>query len=604
MVWQAPVQGGRKGREDGVSPIIGTMFVFVIIVMGMAGALVFGVPSIQGIQDRATLGDMASQLEQVREEAEKLTVEGAGAGMVLAPSAGTVQLVNGTKMGVSISYDNLATQQGLNLHTGKGQKAKKNMDVAPADQHPCDFHLQDWADGDAVVTINATNCQTPAAWAPGTELLPSGVEPEGDWEDDTLAKLLASDDAFTYTQRNNPADLRVELEDPTGSGPLTAVTVWAEVSITDAADDGFQLKACLGASPCSNLSTNHVSGATDASICLALTSKPGGGAWEVEDLADLEIVVDPTRDSGRDGTWRVDRVWAQYSTSEPATSCCVDVDLACLQAYRISDPTYTDQIESVTAIGNDQYSVALAAPVTGDWYFQLSNDPNTASANSLLAKAYLFEMQQLRWVRDEGLAAWLEGGAVFGTRLDTQYVISQPIVDEDFRERPDCAPSDSDESCQPTYYLRIIRFQGEAISLQAGGNGMDVHLRHVATQATANDGVSILRLDFHGEGSELWCNAIMARDTPEGYDYFEDPAYPCDGSTGEEVRSLGYVYHDAALSCPVDNPDPDKYAKWPSANAKNRENHKSCLQYKADQETRRFYSIVFAEVHFDVKLRP
>lgn len=630
---RSPQEGSRG--EDAITPVIGTMLVFVIIFGGMAGALVFGVPAINGLQDRAAVDDMATQFEAVRREAERLTAEGVGSSVSLAPTSGSISLENGTRMAVAISFDGTAAQQGLALAWGKGGKKKAQQNAQ--EPRECDFHVQDWADGDNKVTMvmDPTKCQHPMLWNPsdaGSAALPprtqrlnlDGVEASLGWLDASMQNLVSSDTLHATSLQEDPDvpdhDLRTTMANPvTGADTPTKVVLWANVSVLATSPaDGFVLGACIGSGTTSCMAANKFSdraGAsqTEVDIWHDITSlHPGGNqvTWSWSDITSLQPIVRLDQQGGsRDGTYRVNSVWVVVTSGSvvvqnDAGKCyesSANPPVACLQGFKVADNGVVNRITLITDcdVANppapcpttrreDTYVLTLQDDVQGDWYFQLSNDPRSGVTDTVLAKAYIFDMDRLRWVRDQGLSTWLEGGAVFASRADTQYLHEAPIIREDIVDTAET---------QPTYYLRIIRFQGDHVSISGTGT-TQVFLEHNDTQSTANDGVSVVRYDFAGEHAALWCRALVGRTVPDEYAYTEHPSFPCTGGGANGVRSLRYMHHPV---CPAVNPDPAKYNNWPAANDPNRDTSTACIKYKLDA---RFFQIVFTEVRFDVTLLP
>ena len=578
---------GVGGREDAITPIIGTMLVFVIIFGGMAGALVFGVPAITGLQDRAAVDDMATQLQGVRREAERLTAEGIGSSVALAPSQGSINLEEGTRMAVAVSYDGSSSQEGLALAWGKGGKKKSGAQLRPE----CDFHVKDWQDGDATVKVYATDCHTPMRWDPAdggtgsylTQTLEvTSVASATGWTSATQANLASSDNAYATYSSNNPGattnHLRVAVADGTSnSDTILGVVVKAEVKASGG-NDAFKLKVCISTA-CEVDNTRQGSSSTDNVIEYNVTNDhPDGNVdWEWSHIPNLEAAVQLEQQGSQDGTWSVDRIWVEVTTGPDTSSgnnngkCFTTNDAACLQAFKLSDTTSVNRVVSITEIGSTEvYTVVLDSPLADDdWYFQMSSDPRNPDTDRLLAKAFFLSQDRLRWVRDQGLATWLEGGAVFATRQDTHYLHSAPIVDEEIVDTSDT---------EPTYYIRLIRFQGEDQSISGTGT-TNVLLRHNETHSTHNDGVAIIRFDFLGEGAELWCNALMMRDVPAGYYYTEHASYPCDGSANNSLRSVKYD-HPRIVACGGTSPP-------------------GCTT-----QSKTYYQLAFTEVLFDVILQP
>lgn len=578
---------GVGAPEDAITPIVGTMLVFVIIFGGMAGALIFGVPAIKGLQDRASVDDMATQLQAVRREAERLTAEGSGASVALAPSQGSINLEEGTRMAVAISYNGASAQQGLALAWGKGGK-KQNIANTP--QH-CDFHLQDWADKNDLVTLVAKDCLEPMLWEPAdaalaattqTLTVDSVMAAPSPWAGATQGALVDADDVrATFDIDPTAHDLQVTVTNPTSSlGVISTVLIKAQVSVSGASNpnDGFRLKACLNGGTCGSASQKAGDKPSDTNITFE-ASRPGGGSWAWSDISNLEPVLALEKTGPRDGTWHVDRIWVEVTSGGTAPNgggnsakCYNTNGKACLQAFKMSDPVGYNRITAIQSLGSDTYRLTLNATLSEDWYFQLSKNPTNPDTDKLLAKAYIFSMDQLRWVRDEGLTTWLEGGAVFATRSGTHYLHTPPIFDESITGRL---------LGNLTYYVRIIRFEGEDASISGTGTS-NVFLRHNTTHSTTNDGVVGVRFDFAGEGAELWCSALTRRDVPQDYYYKEHPLFPCDGGANNDVRSVQYAALSSACATITTEP--------------------ALTQCRKNNPL--FFQVLFTEVLYDVTLRP
>jgi len=133
----------------------------------------------------------------------------------------------------------------------------------------------------------------------------------GGWTSPTSA--YASDDVWATRNQANKI-VRLGLSNPTASGAVTSVVVRAEVSILDTTpppNDGFKLAACILAT-CGTESAVLAGASSDVTISFDVTGlRPGGGAWTWTELNDLEIQVRSSAVGGPDGTWRIDRVWAE-----------------------------------------------------------------------------------------------------------------------------------------------------------------------------------------------------------------------------------------------------------------------------------------------------
>jgi FlaG/FlaF family flagellin (archaellin) len=154
----------------------------------------------------------------------------------------------------------------------------------------------------------------------------NGVAASGRWSGS--ANGFASDNAYASFATNGPVprdpltgayndDLVYELQDPaTAAGTVTQVVVHAEVSVSIVGNDGFRLYACLsGTISCTSASPMGGQSLLDTTLSYDITSlRPGGGAWSWSDLAKLQAAVTLVQTGSRDGTWRVDHVYATVTS--------------------------------------------------------------------------------------------------------------------------------------------------------------------------------------------------------------------------------------------------------------------------------------------------
>lgn len=153
----------------------------------------------------------------------------------------------------------------------------------------------------------------------------SAVVSAGSWSGGT--NTFASDDAYATTTENNPTALRVSLADEGGSpGTISTVTLKAEVSITGWSDDGFTLQAC-DSTQCSTVSGSLGSNlGADKTISYNVTSLvPGGGSWTLSKINDLQVEINGIKSGGRDGTFRIDHVYAEVAYTNPDHEMDIDV---------------------------------------------------------------------------------------------------------------------------------------------------------------------------------------------------------------------------------------------------------------------------------------
>ncbi|HEX2065751.1 MAG TPA: hypothetical protein VHI93_02965, partial [Candidatus Thermoplasmatota archaeon] len=137
----------------GVSPVIGTILVLAISVLGVAGILAWGAPTISRIQGRNALVAMEGEFEGLRDATQALSVPDHSRFPTVAMPGGTLSIQGGTRFLVTVDQDN----GNFCGPGGTGSCAG------------CDFRVKDWTDGGAdkgKVTVAATGCRTVDASCP------------------------------------------------------------------------------------------------------------------------------------------------------------------------------------------------------------------------------------------------------------------------------------------------------------------------------------------------------------------------------------------------------------------------------------------------------
>jgi hypothetical protein len=207
-------------------------------------------------------------------------------------------------------------------------------------------NLQSASDSDAVATLAEG-----ASGAGGTATLAaSGVSSAGSWS--SASNGFASDNAYATTTTNG-ATVAYTLADQSGSpGSITAVVLKAEVSIVGFSNDGFTLRACIAAT-CSTASARLTGAASDTTLSYTVTAlRPGGGSWSWTDVNALVLQVASDRNSGTDGTWRIDRAWAEV-TYAATQSMSIQLDFGTLPSgttqtlglrYKTTGDTFSVQV--------------------------------------------------------------------------------------------------------------------------------------------------------------------------------------------------------------------------------------------------------------------
>lgn len=123
--------------RHGVTPVLGSILVLGITVLGVAAVLMWGAPTIQRIQDRNAQMGMTGEFEDLRLSGLALSVPDASRTPTIVLQNGELDLRPGTRSMVTANHDN--------------QYALAYPD--------CDFHVTGWHDSDATVTVSTDSCR-------------------------------------------------------------------------------------------------------------------------------------------------------------------------------------------------------------------------------------------------------------------------------------------------------------------------------------------------------------------------------------------------------------------------------------------------------------
>jgi hypothetical protein len=120
-----------------VSPVIGSVLILVITILGIAGVLYWGAPMIERIQVQNAQVAMVGEFEDIRDSSRELSVPDHSRFPTIVVPRGQVSITPGSRVMVTV-------------------------DTAGSANTGCDFHITDWADtttkGSATATL--TGCQT------------------------------------------------------------------------------------------------------------------------------------------------------------------------------------------------------------------------------------------------------------------------------------------------------------------------------------------------------------------------------------------------------------------------------------------------------------
>jgi len=139
-----PAGGTLAVDERGVSAVLGTILILVITVVGIAGVLYYGAPTIDRIQSRQAQTAMEGAFETLRDSGQELSVPDHARYPALNVPSGTLSLAAGDRFLIAADHDASTTQCGGSTCIN------------------CDFHVSDWNDAGGSVTISAPGCRTPA----------------------------------------------------------------------------------------------------------------------------------------------------------------------------------------------------------------------------------------------------------------------------------------------------------------------------------------------------------------------------------------------------------------------------------------------------------
>jgi hypothetical protein len=121
-----------------VSPIVGSVLILAISVLGVAGVLFWGAPTIDRIQSRNAQAAMEGEFEGLRDASQELSVPDHSRFPTVAMPGGTLAVQAGTRFLVAADHDST--------------------------NPTCDLHVTDWSDSGTdkgKATVSATGCRTP-----------------------------------------------------------------------------------------------------------------------------------------------------------------------------------------------------------------------------------------------------------------------------------------------------------------------------------------------------------------------------------------------------------------------------------------------------------
>ncbi len=135
-------QGMRNGRrhaaldarDDAVTPVIGSIIILGITVLGITGVVVWGAPALQELQERGAQAAMLGEFREVRRDTLILSITDSSRVPRLTIDQGTLALEAGTRYQITSNHHPTQTD--------------------------CDMHVKDWGVGanNDRITVSFTNC--------------------------------------------------------------------------------------------------------------------------------------------------------------------------------------------------------------------------------------------------------------------------------------------------------------------------------------------------------------------------------------------------------------------------------------------------------------
>lgn len=127
--------------ESAVTPVVGTLLILAITVVGMVGILAWGAPTIESIQAQNAQVAIVGEFEELRASAIELSI----------PDASRIPTIN-------LPRGELAIEQGTRVMVTADQDVTNPT---------CDFHVGGWADASpTTVTYTTTGCRALSASCP------------------------------------------------------------------------------------------------------------------------------------------------------------------------------------------------------------------------------------------------------------------------------------------------------------------------------------------------------------------------------------------------------------------------------------------------------
>ena len=120
-----------QSGQEAVTPVIGTLLVLAITVIGMAGIMIWGAPTIEAVQAQNAQVAVIGEFEELRSSSIDLSIPDASRIPTINVARGTLSVEQGSRMMVTANHDAAA----------------------------CDLHVTGWADSTVnTVSYNGAGC--------------------------------------------------------------------------------------------------------------------------------------------------------------------------------------------------------------------------------------------------------------------------------------------------------------------------------------------------------------------------------------------------------------------------------------------------------------
>jgi flagellin-like protein len=127
-----PHRAAWRDDERGLTPVVGTLLVLAITIIGMAGIMFWGAPTIERLRVSNTQSAMVGEFLDIRQSAAQLTIPDAARTPRINVPGGVIGFETGTRFLISAVYSEAS---GI-----------PSQLVAPDPDPTCDFHVTGWAD--------------------------------------------------------------------------------------------------------------------------------------------------------------------------------------------------------------------------------------------------------------------------------------------------------------------------------------------------------------------------------------------------------------------------------------------------------------------------